>query len=130
MWPYEREPIRFKIVEPATIPWIQLIRTITSVRISDETKKKLDAIKRDGETFEDLLDRLAVSRTLEDVEALAGFADEGVEEHMNDNDDELSDSLEEISRRPCTPRRVFERSPLGASSTIGATDSRADSRRP
>lgn len=71
----------------------------TSIRISEATKQKLEAVKRDGETFDELLDRLAVARTPDDVEALAGFADEGVEEHMRETHDELSESLEETSRR-------------------------------
>jgi len=31
----------------------------TSIRVSDETKEKLDRIKRQGETFDELLARLA-----------------------------------------------------------------------
>lgn len=31
----------------------------TSIRVSDETKSKLEAVKRDDETFDELLDRLA-----------------------------------------------------------------------
>ncbi len=31
----------------------------TSIRVSDETKRKLEAIKRDDESYDDLLDRLA-----------------------------------------------------------------------
>jgi hypothetical protein len=31
----------------------------TSIRVSDETKRKPDRIKRDDETFNELLDRLA-----------------------------------------------------------------------
>lgn len=70
-----------------------------SIRISEETKQKLEAVKRDGETFDELLDRLAVTRTPEDVEAMAGFTEECFEEHMKKTHDELSESLEENSRR-------------------------------
>lgn len=31
----------------------------TSIRVSEETKAKLDRLKRDDESFDDLLDRLA-----------------------------------------------------------------------
>jgi len=71
----------------------------TSIRISEETKRKLEAVKRDDETFDELLDRLAVTRTPDDVEAMAGFADEGIEDHMEQTHDELSESLEENSNR-------------------------------
>lgn len=71
----------------------------TSIRISEETKRKLETVKRDDESFDELLDRLAVTRTPEDVEAMAGFGDEGLEEHMEDTHEELSDSLDENSRR-------------------------------
>lgn len=71
----------------------------TSIRISEETKQKLEAVKRDDETFDELLDRLAVTRTPDDVEAMAGFAGEGIEEHMTQTHEELSESLEENSRR-------------------------------
>lgn len=81
------------------MPCIQCIHMSTSIRISEETKRKLEAVKRDDETFDALLDRLAVTRTPDDVEAMAGFADEGVEEHMQKTHDELSESLEEHSRR-------------------------------
>lgn len=30
----------------------------TTIRVSDETKRKLEALKREDETFDDLLDRL------------------------------------------------------------------------
>ncbi|MFC6977125.1 antitoxin VapB family protein [Halomicroarcula sp. GCM10025709] len=71
----------------------------TSIRISEETKQKLEAVKRDDETFDELLDRLAVTRTADDVEAMAGFAEEGIEEHMDETHDKLSESLEENSHR-------------------------------
>jgi hypothetical protein len=71
----------------------------TSIRISEKTKQKLEPVKRDDETFDELLDRLAVTRTADDVEAMAGFADVGIEDHMTRTHDELSESLEENSRR-------------------------------
>lgn len=71
----------------------------TSIRISEATKQKLEAVKRDDETFDELLDRLAVTRTPDDVEALAGFAEAGVEEDMENTHEELSDSLEENADR-------------------------------
>ena len=67
----------------------------TSIRISDETKRKLKALKRDGESFDDLLNRIAVDRTERDVRELAGFGDEGLAEHMEEKREELNESLEE-----------------------------------
>jgi hypothetical protein len=54
----------------------------TSIRITEETKRALEAVKRPGETVDELLARLAVDRTEADVERLAGFAEDGIEEHM------------------------------------------------
>lgn len=71
----------------------------SSIRISEKTKRKLEAVKREGETFDELLDRLAVDRTPEDVEEMAGFGDEGLDGHMERTHDELSDSIAENSRR-------------------------------
>jgi predicted CopG family antitoxin len=65
----------------------------TSIRISEQTKRKLEALKGDEETFDQLLDRLA--RTEKDVEELAGFADEPVEEAMDQARQELNDGLQE-----------------------------------
>jgi len=68
------------------------VRMRTSIRVSEETKRKLEAVKQDDETFDELLDRL-VTRTPEDVAAMAGFADEGIEDHMEETHEELSESL-------------------------------------
>lgn len=65
----------------------------TSIRISEETKQKLEALKRGDETFDDLLDRLA--RSEKDVKEIAGFADEDIEEAMKAAREELNESLEE-----------------------------------
>lgn len=70
----------------------------TSIRISDETKRKLEALKRDDESFDDLLSRIAVDRTEKDVQELAGFGDEGLAQHMAEKRDELNESLEERKR--------------------------------
>lgn len=69
----------------------------SSIRISEETKRKLEARKREGESFDDLLDRLA--RTEKDVEEMAGFADDGIGEHMREKREELNESLEERTER-------------------------------
>jgi predicted CopG family antitoxin len=66
----------------------------SSIRISDETKAKLEAVKREDETFDELLDRLAITRTEEDVREMAGFAEEGIEEHMKQKREDLNDSFE------------------------------------
>lgn len=71
----------------------------TSIRISEETKEKLELVKRDDETFDELLDRLAVTRTPDDVAEMAGFGDVGIEEHMNETHSDLSESLDANSRR-------------------------------
>jgi predicted CopG family antitoxin len=63
----------------------------TSIRITEETKRALEAVKRSGETFDELLARLAVDRTEADVERLAGFAEDGIEEHMREVRSELDD---------------------------------------
>lgn len=67
----------------------------TSIRISAETKAKLEAIKRDDETFDELLSRLAVTRTEADVRAMAGGGGEGLAAHMERKREELSDSIDE-----------------------------------
>lgn len=64
----------------------------TSIRISDETKRKLEAIKRDDESFDELLARL--TRTEKDVEQMAGFGPDGIAEHMEATRAELNDSFE------------------------------------
>jgi predicted CopG family antitoxin len=69
----------------------------TSIRISEETKQKLEARKREGESFDDLLSRLA--RTEKDVEEMGGFADDGVVEAMSETREELNESLEEHAHR-------------------------------
>jgi predicted CopG family antitoxin len=40
-----------------------------SIRVSDETKQLLEALKRDGETFDELLERLAHSQRPVDIGA-------------------------------------------------------------
>lgn len=85
--------------EISTVLYIQGVRMSIFIRISEETKQKLEAVKRDDETFGELLDRLAVTRALDDVQAMAGFAEEGIEERMKKTHGELSESLEENSRR-------------------------------
>jgi len=66
----------------------------SSIRISDETKEKLEAVKREDETFDELLGRLAITRTKEDVREMAGFAEEGIEEHMKQKREDLNKSFE------------------------------------
>jgi predicted CopG family antitoxin len=70
---------------------------VSTIRVSDEVKERLRDLKRDDESFNDLLDRL--SRTEKDVEQIAedlsGIGSEGFEEDMQDAHDELNESLEE-----------------------------------
>lgn len=73
----------------------------SSIRISDETKKKLEARKRDGESFDELLERLA--RTEKDVEEMSGWLDEDeaadLADHVETKRDELNESLEQRQGR-------------------------------
>jgi len=65
----------------------------TSIRVTDETKSMLEGIKEDGESWDEFLNRLA--RPERDVEELGGFAPEGIVEHMEETNEELSRSLGE-----------------------------------
>lgn len=69
----------------------------TSIRISEETKAKLEARKREGETFDELLDRLA--RTEKDVEEMAGWGDEDIGEHLDEKREALDESLDDRAER-------------------------------
>jgi hydroxylamine reductase (hybrid-cluster protein) len=55
---------------------------------------KAGPVKREDETVNELLDRLAITRTEEDVREMAGFAEEGIEEHMKEKREDLNDSFE------------------------------------
>jgi len=67
----------------------------TSIRVSEETKRKLEAVKREGETFDDLLGRIVVDRTEADVETMAGFGGEGIEAHMRRERERLAEGFDE-----------------------------------
>jgi len=66
-----------------------------TIRVREDVKKRLEALKRDDETFNELLDRL--SRSEKNVEAMAGFLsdfDDGeLEEEMRDTHEALNESL-------------------------------------
>jgi predicted CopG family antitoxin len=69
---------------------------MSTIRVSDEVKERLRALKRDDETFNDLLDRL--SRTEKDVEAIAESlpsVDEDDIEQMDEARERLNESLED-----------------------------------
>jgi predicted CopG family antitoxin len=69
---------------------------MSTIRVSDEVKERLRDLKRDDETFNDLLDRL--SRTDKDVEAIAESlpsVDEDDMERMDDARERLNESLED-----------------------------------
>lgn len=68
-----------------------------SIRISDETKQRLELVKQDGETYDELLTRLAT--TEKDVEERGGFADDGVVEDMACAREVANESLEQHSNR-------------------------------
>ncbi|MBX0284841.1 DUF7557 family protein [Haloarcula salinisoli] len=68
---------------------------MSTIRVSDEVKERLRDLKRDDESFNDLLDRL--SRTEKDVEAIAQSlpsVDESDVERMDNARDRLNNSLE------------------------------------
>lgn len=69
---------------------------MSTIRVSDEVKERLRDLKRDDESFNDLLDRL--SRSQKDVEEIAenlpSYSDEDTE-RMDEFRDELNDSLED-----------------------------------
>ncbi|PSQ32298.1 hypothetical protein BRD09_04020 [Halobacteriales archaeon SW_10_68_16] len=71
----------------------------TSIRISKETKQKLEVVKRDDETFDELLARLVATRTEEEVREMAGFGGDGVDEAMKEAREELNESLEQRANR-------------------------------
>ena len=69
--------------ETSTTLYTQPVRMSPSIRITEEVKQELEALKRDDETFEELLDRLFD----EDEADIAGLADAGIEEQMDANND-------------------------------------------
>ena len=69
---------------------------MSTIRVSDDVKERLRDLKRDDESFNDLLNRL--SRSEKDVEAIAeslGEYDQDKQEKMDQAHAELSESLEE-----------------------------------
>lgn len=67
-----------------------------TIRVSDEVKERLRDLKRDDESFNDLLDRL--SRTEKDVEQIAESlppVDQDDREQMDRARNRLNDSLED-----------------------------------
>ena len=69
----------------------------SSIRISDETKKKLELMKREDETYDELLSRLAT--TEKDIQERGGFADDNVVEDMARAREEMNESLDARSNR-------------------------------
>lgn len=72
-----------------------------TIRVSDEVKERLRDLKRDDESFNDLLDRL--SRSEKDVEATAGFlgeiADDEFADRVDQAHEELNDSFADRAGR-------------------------------
>ena len=69
---------------------------MSTIRVSDDVKERLRDLKRDDESFNDLLDRL--SRSEKDVEAIAESlppVDEEAVEKMNEARDRLNESLKD-----------------------------------
>lgn len=69
---------------------------MSTIRVSDEVKDRLQDLKRDDESFNDLLNRL--SRSKKDVagiaESLAEINDGDLGERMQEAHDDLSKSLD------------------------------------
>lgn len=67
-----------------------------TIRVSDDVKERLRDLKRDDESFNDLLDRL--SRSEKDVESMAGFLaeidDGNLAERVAETHEELNRSME------------------------------------
>ncbi len=74
----------------------------TTIRVSDEIKDRLERLKRDDETYNELLDRL--SRAEKDVDAIAGSfdrpEDDGLAESVSQAYETLSQSLDDRTERP------------------------------
>ncbi|WP_436929096.1 DUF7557 family protein [Halosimplex halobium] len=70
---------------------------MSTIRVSEDVKERLRDLKREDESFNDLLDRL--SRTEKDVERIAedlsSIGGEDFEADMQEAHDELNESLEE-----------------------------------
>lgn len=70
----------------------------TTIRVSDETKDRLERLKREGESFDDLLKHLIR------IEATAGILDrpedEGLSESVSQTHEELTQSLEDRTDEP------------------------------
>jgi predicted CopG family antitoxin len=67
----------------------------TTIRISEDTKRELEAQKRDDETWDEFLRR--ISRTEKDIEEMAGWGgeDEDMREHVEAKRDEVNESFTE-----------------------------------
>jgi len=72
-----------------------------TIRVSEDVKERLRDLKRDDESFNDLLDRL--SRSEKDVEEIANnlsdIGGEDFEEQIQKAHDDLNKSLEERTNR-------------------------------
>jgi len=68
---------------------------VSTIRVTDEVKERLRTLKRDDESFNDLLERL--TRSEKDVEAMAGFLSEfddgDLEADIRETHAELNESL-------------------------------------
>ena len=69
---------------------------MATIRVKEEVKDRLETLKRDDETFSELLDRL--SRSEKDVEEMDGFLEEfddgDLEEDVRGTHDSLNESLQ------------------------------------
>lgn len=68
------------------------------ITVSDQTNSMLAVLKEEDESWDEFLSRLA--RRRRDVEELSGFADEGIVEHMEETDEDLSRSLKDNVQEP------------------------------
>jgi predicted CopG family antitoxin len=66
---------------------------MATIRVKKEVKNRLESLKRDDETFSELLDRL--SRSEKDVESMAGFLEEFDDGDLEEDVQEAHESLNE-----------------------------------
>ncbi|PSP79497.1 hypothetical protein BRC81_04590 [Halobacteriales archaeon QS_1_68_20] len=63
-----------------------------TIRVSEDMKATLSALKGDDESWDEFLNRLA--RRERDLKEPGGFADDGIVEHVERTDRELNESFD------------------------------------
>lgn len=71
----------------------------TTIRLSEETKGKLSALKREGESFDDALARILEEQTERDFTAGFGIlADADTSERVRESHEAMNDQIDERVR--------------------------------